>query len=218
MVICDSHNWTSGIGCLAIDAQENQLNKTDHRPGLSPEKRKNTTQNPHLNNCFSTLSEHIYNRHLPNKVELGKSSYLHLISIVKTLHRIGATYPSTSLLTVMTFSYPRFSGDTDIEVHARTFLNVWNGNHMLQWLPESEAHTSKIAEFGLSLDGRVAHWHSQLDITLFIFVDQPQSSFLCFFHQRIPQTRDHANQTASARVRGWFQPAYPKFMTTTNTH
>mgnify|MGYP000273500048 CR=1 FL=1 len=87
----------------------------------------------------------------------------------------------------MAFSYPRFSGDTSVERHARSFLNVWNANHISQPFPEMEAHASKIAEFGLTLDGRAACWHSHLDITTFVAFDHLQSSFLRLFHQSIPQ-------------------------------
>ena len=44
MVIYDSHNRTSGIGCLAVDAQENQLNQTEHKPILSPHYVETTPQ------------------------------------------------------------------------------------------------------------------------------------------------------------------------------
>ena len=58
---------------------------------------------------------------------------------------------------------------------------------MAQWLPEAEAHASKITEFGITFHGRTARWHSQLDITSFPTFDQLQSSFLRFFHSSIPR-------------------------------
>ena len=66
---------------------------------------------------------------------------------------------STTIATSMAFSYPRFNGETDAASHIRSFLNVWNANHMAQRLPKVEAHTSKIAEFGITLDGHAARWH-----------------------------------------------------------
>ena len=54
---------------------------------------------------------------------------------------------------MMTFSYPHYSGETDAEAHAQSFLNVWSANHVSQRLSEAEANASKIAEFGLTLDG-----------------------------------------------------------------
>ena len=102
-------------------------------------------------------------------------------------HRGSSNLPNTIITTRMAFSYPRFSGDTDVEGHIQLFLNVWNANHMVQQHPKAEVHALKIAEFGLTLDGRAARWHSQLDITLFASFDQLQSSFLRFFHRSIPQ-------------------------------
>ena len=87
----------------------------------------------------------------------------------------------------MAFSYPRFNGETDIESHIRSFVNVCNTDHMTQRLPEAVAHASKINEFGISLDGRAARWHSQLDVASFVSFDQLQSSFLRFFHLIVPQ-------------------------------
>ena len=60
----------------------------------------------------------------------------------------------------MAFSYPRFNDETDTATHVCLFLNVWNANHMAQRFPEEEAHQSKMTEFGLTLDGRAAFWHS----------------------------------------------------------
>ena len=90
----------------------------------------------------------------------------------------NSPFPSTTVATSMAFSYPSFNGQTDAVSHIRSLLNIWNANHMAQKLPKAEAHASKIAEFGLTLDGRAAPWHSQLDITSFASFDQLQSSFL----------------------------------------
>ena len=87
----------------------------------------------------------------------------------------------------MAFSYPRFNGETDAATHVRLFLNVWNANHMAQRLPKEEAHQSKMTEFGLTLDGRAAFWHSQMDLPAITTFDQLQLAFLRFFHRRVPQ-------------------------------
>ena len=102
-------------------------------------------------------------------------------------HRADSIYLNTSQSMTMAFSYPRFSGDTDAEGHIQSFLNVWNANHLSQRLPEAKAHASKIAEFGLTLDGRAAHWHSQIDLITLACVDELSSTFLRFFHRSIPQ-------------------------------
>ena len=87
----------------------------------------------------------------------------------------------------MAFAYPRFNGETDAATHIRMFLNVWNANHMAQSLSEAVAHQSKMTEFGLTLDGRAAFWHSQMDLPAITTFDQLQSAFLRFFHRRVPQ-------------------------------
>ena len=87
----------------------------------------------------------------------------------------------------MAFSYPRFNEETDVEAHARSFLNIWNGNHVSQQLPETDTHASKIAEFSLTFDECVIRRHSQLDIATFATFDQVHSAFLHVFHKSIPQ-------------------------------
>ena len=94
---------------------------------------------------------------------------------------------TVTVATGMAFSYPRFNRETDAMRHIRSFLNVWNANHIAQRFPDVEAHASKIAEFGLTLDGRATCWHSQMDLAAITTFDQLQSAFLHFFHQRVPQ-------------------------------
>ena len=49
---------------------------------------------------------------------------------------------------------------SDVEAHVRSFLNMWQANHVLQRLAEADANASKSKEFELTLDGRTARWHS----------------------------------------------------------
>ena len=44
-----------------------------------------------------------------------------------------------------------------------------------------------MTEFGLTLDGRGALWHSQMDLPAIKTFDKLQSAFLRFFHRRVPQ-------------------------------
>ena len=83
----------------------------------------------------------------------------------------NSPFPSTTIATSMAFSYPRYNRETDTTSHIWSFLNVWNANQMAQRLLEAEAHTSKIAEFGITLDGHVARCHSQFDIMSFTTFD-----------------------------------------------
>ena len=48
---------------------------------------------------------------------------------------------------------------------------------MSQQFPEAEAHESKIAEFGLTLDERAACWHSQMNLAAITTFDQQESTF-----------------------------------------
>ena len=90
-------------------------------------------------------------------------------------------------LYTMAFSYPRFNSETDAATHVRLFLNVWNANHMALQLLEEEAHQLKMTEFGLTLDGRAAFWHSQMDLPAIRTFDALQSAFLRFFHKKVLQ-------------------------------
>ena len=51
-----------------------------------------------------------------------------------------------------------------------------------------EANISKIAEFGLSLDGQATSWYSQNEISEFADFDQLKQEFVQLFHKRIPQS------------------------------
>ena len=53
----------------------------------------------------------------------------------------------------MPYPYPKYNDEADTEAHMRAFLTPWQANHVSQRLSEADAAKSKIAEFGLSLDG-----------------------------------------------------------------
>ena len=50
------------------------------------------------------------------------------------------------------YPYPRCNEGTDAEAHVRAFLTTWQANHVSQQLVVADVETSKIVEFGLSLD------------------------------------------------------------------
>ena len=54
----------------------------------------------------------------------------------------------------MAFSYPPYNSEADGEAHTRSFLNVWNANHVSQRLPKTEGNASKIAELEHCLQER----------------------------------------------------------------
>ena len=60
----------------------------------------------------------------------------------------------------MPYPYPRYNGEADAEAHIRAYLTTWQANHASKRLGLIEANISKIAEFGLSLDGQAMSWYS----------------------------------------------------------
>ena len=68
---------------------------------------------------------------------------------------------------IILYPYPRYTGEADAEAHVRAFLTIWQANHVSQRLATANENTSKIAEFGLSMEGQSANWYSQHDITEF---------------------------------------------------
>ena len=72
----------------------------------------------------------------------------------------------------MPYPYPRYNGEADAEAHIRAYRTTWQVNHVSKRLVMIEANISKIAEFGLSLDGQAASWYSQNDIAEFTDFDQ----------------------------------------------
>ena len=87
----------------------------------------------------------------------------------------------------MPYPYPPYNGEADAEAHIRAYLTTWQANHTSKRLGLVEANISKIAEFGLSLDGQVASWYSQNEISEFADFDQLKQEFVQLFNRRIPQ-------------------------------
>ena len=97
----------------------------------------------------------------------------------------GLPLLTATIASIMAFSYPRFNSEIHTTSHIWLFLNVWNSNHMVQLFPEAEAHKSKIAEFGLTMDGPAACCDSQMDLVAITTFDQLQSAFFLFSHRRV---------------------------------
>ena len=96
-------------------------------------------------------------------------------------------FSSDSEEDTMSYPYPRYNGEADAEAHIRAYLTTWQANHASKHFKIIEANISKIAEFGLSLDGQLASWYSQNDIVEFADFDQLREQFIQLFHRRIPQ-------------------------------
>ena len=61
----------------------------------------------------------------------------------------------------MPYPYPKYWDDPDAEAHVYTFLWTWEANNVSQRLTEPEAERSKVAEFGMTLEGSAAQWHAK---------------------------------------------------------
>ena len=51
--------------------------------------------------------------------------------------------------------YSKYRDEPDAEAHVYAFLQTWEVNHVSQRLMEPDAERSKIAEFGMTLEGPV---------------------------------------------------------------
>ena len=56
----------------------------------------------------------------------------------------------------MSFQYPRYRDDPDAESHVHAFQQTWETKHVSQCLNVAEEERSKMAEFGMTLEGHIA--------------------------------------------------------------
>ena len=84
----------------------------------------------------------------------------------------------------MSYPYPKYNDEANVEVHMCAFLTTWQANHVSQRLSEMDANKSKIAEFGLLLDGQSANYYSEHEEGEFQAFKQLITKFIRLFHQR----------------------------------
>ena len=87
----------------------------------------------------------------------------------------------------MPYPYPKYRDEADAEAHVYAFLQTWEANHISQRLTEPEAERSKIAEFGITLEGPAAQWHAKHLPGTFATFDALKARFLRFFHRQFEQ-------------------------------
>ena len=87
----------------------------------------------------------------------------------------------------MSYPYSKYNDEADAEAHIHTFLATWQTNHVSQRLSEADANKSKIVEFRLSLDGKLANWYSQHEEDEFQSFKQLTTKLIRLFHRRIPK-------------------------------
>ena len=78
----------------------------------------------------------------------------------------------------MSYPYPRYNDEANAEAHVHTFLTTWQAHHVSQRLASTDMNASRIAEFGLLLDGQATNWYSQHDITEFHEFEQLKDRFI----------------------------------------
>ena len=77
--------------------------------------------------------------------------------------------------------------DPDAKAHIYAFLQTWEANHVSQRLNEAEAERSKIAEFGMTLEGQATQWPSKhLPGSIDTF-EELKTRCLRFFHRQVDQ-------------------------------
>ena len=74
-----------------------------------------------------------------------------------------------------------------MEAHVHIFLSTWQANHVSPRLATVDAETSKIVEFGLSLEGQATNWYSQHDVGEFSSFEELRDRFICIFYRQIPK-------------------------------
>ena len=148
-MICD-FSQTNNKGWMSGRRQHREPTRPDRpltRPNTCKIKQR-ARQKPHLDDSFQDY-----------KGDSTLTKHCNIKQEVLSPHEYRGI-PLPTMVSGMALFYPRFNGETNAASHIRLFLNVWNANHMAQRFLEEEAHQSKMTEFGLTLDGRAAFWHS----------------------------------------------------------
>ena len=63
----------------------------------------------------------------------------------------------------MSYPYPKYNDEPNVEAYVCAFFTIWQANHVSQRLSEANTEASKIPEFGLSLEGQSTIWYSHHD-------------------------------------------------------
>ena len=87
----------------------------------------------------------------------------------------------------MTFQYPKYWDDPDAEAHVYAFQQTWEANHVSQRSTAAEAERSKMAEFGMTLEGPAARWHLTQDPNTITTFEALKTKFLHFIHKEVDQ-------------------------------
>ena len=85
----------------------------------------------------------------------------------------------------MPYPYPKYRGDPDAEAHVYAFLQTWEANHVSKRLTEPEAERSKVAEFGMMLEGPATRWHAKQLPGSFAPFEVLKAKFLRLFHRQV---------------------------------
>ena len=87
----------------------------------------------------------------------------------------------------MPYPYPKYRDDPNAEAHVYAFFHAWEANHVSQRLTEAEAERSKVAEFGITLEGPTARGNAKHLPGSFATFDALKAKFLRLFHRQVEQ-------------------------------
>jgi hypothetical protein len=86
---------------------------------------------------------------------------------------------------MISYTYPKYSNHPDAAAHVKQFWSIWVVNHGTQ----TEREQSMIVEFQLSLEGQVASWYAQQDISTFTTFQELMDKFEKLFEVKIDPTK-----------------------------
>ena len=85
------------------------------------------------------------------------------------------------------FQYPKYWDDPNAEAHVYAFQQTWEANHASERLTAAEAECSKMAVFGMTLEGPAAIWHLTQDPSTITTFQALKTKFLHFFPKEVDQ-------------------------------
>ena len=83
----------------------------------------------------------------------------------------------------MLYPYSKYQDDPNVEAHVYAFLQTWEANLVSQQPTDVESKRSKIAAFGMTLEGPATGWHAKHLSGSFSTFEALKTKFLQLFHR-----------------------------------